>query len=143
MGLKTKQRRAVVIRQKNLVSGLFLSLTVGLGVLVAQLPLCKHECIDANKSGHCHDFVLGASPPCMGTELCMSQDGSRVAGWVHVKVGQCTHSGNPRDQWVTILYFDIGRDGTFEYVCKAYHSCLKGYPHVKPVEPAPEPDSGV
>lgn len=119
------------MRREGWMLGLFLLLTVvvGWGVIMAQLPLCRHECFDANQSGHCNDFVLGAVPPCMGTELCMSQDGARVAGWVHVKVGQCTHSGQSRDQYVYTHFFDGNWDGKVDYACKGYHSCPKAHPH--------------
>lgn len=122
------------MRREGLALGLFLLLTVmvGWGVLMAQ---CRHECVDVNKSGHCHDFVVGAASPCMGTELCGSRDGHRVAGLFHLKIGQCLHSGQTRDQWVSRLFYDIDWDGDIEYECKAYHSCPKNYPHVKPAEP--------
>lgn len=117
------------MRREGWMLGLFLLLTVlvSSGIIMAQL--CRHECFDANQSGHCSDFVLGAAPPCMGIELCMSQHGERIAGWVHVKVGQCTHSGQLRDQWVWTVFLDSDWDGDVDFACKGYHSCPKAYPH--------------
>lgn len=84
------------MRREGWALGLFLLLTmmVSWGILVAQ-PLCRHECFDTNNCGHCGDWILRASPPCLGVEICMIQDPDcRLMGGVHVKdKQQCTHSG--------------------------------------------------
>jgi hypothetical protein len=122
------------MRYEGRICWLFLLLTwvVGWGLLVAQLPQCRHDCFDANNCGHCEDFVVGAQPPCLGIELCgiLGHPDCRLVGMVHVKdYQQCLHVGIRRDQWIRVMLFDCTNDGRVDCACKGYHSCPKGYPH--------------